>query len=72
MRDLNNKFGVPRGLIQNYFQAALDNFRKDPARALSGPISRRDAPTIAADIKALGKDSFGKVYSVFAKTYENN
>ena len=39
MRDLNNKFGVPRGLIQNYFQAALDNFRKDPARALSGPSS---------------------------------
>lgn len=69
--DLNGKFGIPREQVQRYFQAALDNFGKDPARALSGPISRRDKPTMAADMKALGKD-FGKVYAVLAKTYENN
>lgn len=72
MQDLNGKFGIPREQIQNYFQASLDNFGKDPARALSGPIARRDARTVAADIKALGKDSYGKIYSAFAKTYENN
>ena len=72
MRDLNEKFGIPCGQIQAYFQASLDNFGKDPARALSGPISRRDARTVAADIKALGKDSYGEIYSAFAKIYENN
>jgi predicted short-subunit dehydrogenase-like oxidoreductase (DUF2520 family) len=72
MRDLNEKFGIPRVQIQAYFQASLDNFGKDPARALSGPISRRDARTVAADIKALGKDSYGEIYSAFAKIYENN
>lgn len=72
MRDLNGKFGIPREQIQNYFQASLDNFGRDPASALSGPIARRDARTVAADIKALGKDSYGKIYSAFVKTYENN
>ncbi|MDO8803257.1 MAG: DUF2520 domain-containing protein [Elusimicrobiota bacterium] len=72
MQDLNKKFGIPRGQIQRYFQASLDNFRKDPGRALSGPLSRRDAPTIASDIGALGDDPFAGVYSAFAKIYENN
>jgi len=71
MQDLNKRFGIPRGQILQYFQASLDNFRKDPGHALSGPISRRDEPAIASDIKALGKDPFAKVYSVFAKIYEN-
>lgn len=70
--DLNGKFGIPAEQVQRYFQASLDNFRKDPAGALSGPIARRDRATIAADIKALGKDSFAEIYSLFAKTYENN
>ena len=72
MKDLNKKFGIPRGQIQRYFQASLDNFKKDPARALSGPISRRDDPIITSDIKALGNDPFAGVYSVFAELYENN
>lgn len=72
MLDLNGKFGIPRARIQDYFQASLDNFGKDPARALSGPIARGDGATVAADIKALGRNSFGKIYSAFAETYENN
>jgi predicted short-subunit dehydrogenase-like oxidoreductase (DUF2520 family) len=72
MRDLSGKFGIPREQVRRYFQASLDNFRADPERALSGPIRRNDATTVAADIKALGKDPFAEVYSVFAKIYENN
>lgn len=67
LRDLNGKFGVPRAQVQRYFQASLDNFREDPARALSGPISRGDALTLASDIKALGDDNFAGVYAAFAK-----
>ncbi|HCC48987.1 MAG TPA: hypothetical protein DEQ38_12860 [Elusimicrobia bacterium] len=72
MGDLGKKFSVPPDLAQRYFQATLENFRADPARALSGPIARRDAPTIASDIKALGKDPFAGAYSLFARIYENN
>ncbi len=69
---LTGELGIPRARVQRYFQAALDNFKEDPARALSGPICRRDAATVASDIKALGKDPFAEVYSAFAKLYENN
>ncbi|HBA60262.1 MAG TPA: hypothetical protein DCZ92_05510 [Elusimicrobia bacterium] len=72
LQGLSGRFGIPRALVQRYFQASLDNFRQDPQRALSGPISRRDARTVAADIKALGNTSFAEIYSLFAKTYENN
>ena len=72
MHDLNKKFGIPREQVQSYFQASLDNFKENPVRALSGPISRCDARTIISDVKALGKDPFAEVYSVFAKIYENN
>ncbi len=72
MDGLNGRFGIPRGLVRRYFQASLDNFAHDPGRALSGPIVRRDARTTASDIKALGKDPFAEVYSVFAKIYENH
>ena len=65
-------FGIPRAQVKRYLQASLNNFSKNPARALSGPIARRDARTIKADVRALGKDPFAEVYSVFAKIYENN
>jgi predicted short-subunit dehydrogenase-like oxidoreductase (DUF2520 family) len=72
MGGLNGRFGIPREQVRRYFRASLDNFLEDPERALSGPIARRDARTTASDIKALGKDPFAEVYSVFAKIYENH
>jgi len=67
MAGLNKKFGIPRAQIERYFQASLDNFKKDPAGALSGPIARRDKATIASDIKALKGDAFAGIYSAFVK-----
>jgi len=66
------RFGVPPALAQRYFQASLDNFRADPARALTGPISRGDTATISADVRALGADPYAAVYSLFARIHENN
>ena len=71
LRDLTGKFGVPRAQALRYFQASLDNFKSDPAGALSGPIARRDARTIKSDVKALG-GLYAGVYSAFSKIYENN
>jgi predicted short-subunit dehydrogenase-like oxidoreductase (DUF2520 family) len=72
MRDLHGKFGIPRAEVQRFFKASLDNFRENPERALSGPIARGDSRTVKADVRALGKDPFAEVYSVFAEIYENN
>lgn len=72
MLDLNGKFGIPRGQVNSYFQASLDNFKSAPEDALSGPIARRDEGTIVSDVKALGESPFADVYAAFAKTYENN
>ena len=69
--DLHGKFGIPRAQVQRYFRAALENFRRDPARALTGPICRGDKRTVTADIKALD-GAYAGVYSAFAKIYENN
>ncbi len=69
MKDLNKKFGIPREQIRNYFQASLDNFKEDPAGALSGPLARRDKAVVRSDIKALGKDPFAKIYSAFAEVH---
>ncbi len=69
--DLNGKFGIPRALVERYFRASLDNFKENPAAALSGPIARRDSRTIRSDVKALGAP-FAGIYSAFARIYENN
>ncbi|MEI7527808.1 MAG: DUF2520 domain-containing protein [Elusimicrobiota bacterium] len=69
--DLNGKFGIPHAQVQRYFQASLDNFKHDPAHALTGPICRGDTRTVAADINALD-GAYSGIYSAFAEIYENN
>ena len=65
-------FGVPRGAVQRYLRASLENFAADPSRALTGPIVRGDRRTISSDVKALGKDPYARIYSLMARIYENN
>ena len=68
LRDLSGKFGIPRGTVQRYFQASLDNFRRTPTRP-EGPISRKDAHR-GGGHQGARKDAFAEVYSVFAKLME--
>ena len=65
-------FGVPRGAVQRYLRASLENFAADPSRALTGPIGRGDRKTVFSDVKALGNDPYARVYSLLARIYENN
>ena len=39
------------------------------SRALTGPLARGDAATIAANLTALEGDPFHEVYSAFARAY---
>ena len=70
MADLGKNFSIPPKAAQAYFSASLENFVSDPAGALSGPIARGDHATVKADIKALGRDPFARIYKVFADTYQ--
>lgn len=70
--DMSKKFGISPAQAARYFRASLENFAADPARALTGPIVRRDRATIAAGVKALGRDPYARVYSLFARIHENN
>ena len=62
-------FGIPPAAAAAYFRASLDNFTADPPSALTGPIARRDSSTIAANIKALGRDPYADIYKAFARSY---
>ena len=69
LRDLAADFGVPPAAARAYFSASLSNFISDPAGALTGPIARRDAATVRADITALGRDPYAKIYKAFDRAY---
>lgn len=62
-------YGVSAEEAASYFQASLDNFRRDPEGALSGPIARGDAATVSSDIAALGRDPYAEVYEAFARAH---
>ncbi len=62
-------FGVSRAAATAYFRSSLDNFAADPAGALTGPLVRGDAATVSANIKALGRDPYARIYSSFADAY---
>ena len=62
-------FGVTPEAAAAYFRSSLDNFAADPGGALTGPLARGDRATIAANIKALGRDPYAKIYKAFAKVY---
>lgn len=64
--------GVPKADILRYFQASLDNFKADPAGALSGPLARGDGGTIAANLRALRGDPAEKIYRAFLKARKEN
>lgn len=36
-----------------YFSSLVDRFRENPATSLTGPVARRDAATVAANLEAL-------------------
>jgi predicted short-subunit dehydrogenase-like oxidoreductase (DUF2520 family) len=69
---LGRRFGVKPAQAARYFRASLDNFAAEPSAALTGPIARRDRATIAAGVRALGRDPYARVYSLFARLHENN
>lgn len=40
-------------ILSAYFASVVDRFRESPASSLTGPVARRDAETVTANLKAL-------------------
>jgi 2-dehydropantoate 2-reductase len=68
--ELQDRFGIPADAAQPYLARTAANLMTDPRRALTGPLARGDAGTIAANLRALEGDPFHAIYSAFARAYE--
>jgi hypothetical protein len=67
--DQLERFGVPASAAHPFLTQTARNVIADADRALTGPLARGDAATIAANLAALDGDPFREVYSAFARVY---
>ena len=67
--DQLERFGIPAGAAHPFLIQTTRNLVADAGQALTGPLARGDAATIAANLAALEGDPFREVYSAFARAY---
>jgi predicted short-subunit dehydrogenase-like oxidoreductase (DUF2520 family) len=68
--ELQGRFGIPQSAAHPYLKQIAANLLTDSGRALTGPLTRGDAETIAANLNALEGDPFHGLYSAFVRVYE--
>ena len=68
--ELETRFDIPASAAHPYLARVAANLATDAGRALTGPLSRRDARTIAANLEALEGDPFQAVYSAFVRAHD--
>jgi 2-dehydropantoate 2-reductase len=66
---LQRRLGIPAAAAHPFLMQTTRNLTADGSRALTGPLVRGDAATIAANLTALEGDPFRDVYSAFARAY---
>lgn len=64
--------GLPRQAALPYLRKVCENLSLRPATALTGPWARGDGSTIRADLAALERDPYAKVYRAFMDAAEGN
>lgn len=67
---LHLRLGIPASAAYPYLLQTAANLVTDPARALTGPLSRGDHATVRANLLALKGDPFQNVYAAFVRAYE--
>ena len=68
--ELQGRFGMSPSAAHPYLARVAANLVGDASRALTGPLSRGDAQSIATNLRALEGDRFHAVYSAFVRAYE--
>jgi hypothetical protein len=69
--ELERRFGIPASAAHPYVARVAASLIADAGRALTGPLSRGDTRTIAANLGALEGDPFQAVYSAFVRAHEH-
>jgi hypothetical protein len=69
--EFEQRLGTPPSAARAYLARVTANLMRDPGRALTGPLSRRDVQTIIANLQALEGDPFHAIYSAFVRAYED-
>jgi predicted short-subunit dehydrogenase-like oxidoreductase (DUF2520 family) len=70
--EFDARFRIPPSAAQPYLARIAANLVGDAGGALTGPLSRGDATTIAANLRALEGDPFHAVYSAFVRAYDQH
>ena len=68
--ELPRRFGIPASAAHPYLARMMANVVADGRGALTGPLARGDAKTMAANLDALDGDPFHAVYAAFTKAYD--
>ena len=65
--------GIPSEAAQLYIEKVVANTFANPAKALTGPLVRKDAETVQVNLRALTADPntprADEIYKSFLKTY---
>jgi 2-dehydropantoate 2-reductase len=69
-QELQTKFGIPREAALPYLKQVTENLVHHPARALTGPLQRKDASTLEKNLSSLGQDPFQKIYQAFVEVHQ--
>lgn len=64
------KLGLPEEIYKLYIEKVTENFNKHGAKALTGPLVRRDLETIQKNLKALENSPYRNVYAAFVEAYK--
>jgi 2-dehydropantoate 2-reductase len=68
--ELETRFGIPASAAHPFARQVIANIVADARASLTGPLSRRDARTIAANLEALEHDPYQRVYAAFVRAHE--
>lgn len=68
--ELQRRYGIPASAAWPYLAQMAANIRTNPGGAFTGPLSRGDAETIDANLRALEGDPFHDVYAAFARAHD--
>ena len=66
--ELESRWGIPRAAAIPYLRQITKNLETSAA-PLTGPFARQDRGTIAANLAALGDDSYRDVYAALARAF---
>lgn len=72
IQELENKCDLPKSISFPYMEQILNNLKKSPETALTGPFSRGDADTVVDNLAALQDDDFQPIYKAFVETFFEN